>query len=104
MPLHYDVVLLDADDTLFDFYRAETYALESTLSSFGYEAPVSSYMDAFRRINHQVWHEYESGTITSQEVRVKRFVLLLAELGQSFDPDEVSVYYVDRLEIGRAHV
>lgn len=93
----YDVVLLDADDTLFDFYRAETYALEATLASFGYHAPVAGYMESFRRINAQVWHEYETGQSTSAEIRVKRFRLLLAELGHQADPEEVSAYYVERL-------
>jgi len=95
--LNYDVVLFDADDTLFDFYRAETYALETTLAAFGYEAPVAEYMDSFRRINAAVWHEYETGQATSQQIRVKRFVLLLSELGLTHNPEEVSDYYVNRL-------
>lgn len=97
MAVSYDVVLLDADDTLFDFYRAETYALEATLNAFGYDAPLDGYMERFRAINAQVWHEYETGASTSAQIRVKRFVLLLGELGQSFDPEEVSATYVDRL-------
>lgn len=97
MRLSYDVVLLDADDTLFDFYRAETYALETTMSSFGYDEPVSDYMERFRAINTQVWREYETGESTSAQIRVKRFVLLLDELGQSFDPEEVSATYVEHL-------
>lgn len=95
--LTYDVVLLDADDTLFDFYRAETYALEATLNAFGYGAPVGEYMERFRAINAQVWREYETGESTSAQIRVKRFVLLLDELGQGFDPEEVSATYVEHL-------
>ena len=97
MSFSYDIVLLDADDTIFDFHRAETYALETTLSAFGHDAPVSDYVDAFRRINTEVWRDYESGRSTSQEIRVKRFVLLLDLLGLAYDPEEVSAGYVDRL-------
>lgn len=95
--LVYDVVLLDADDTLFDFHRAERYALEATLMEFGYHAPVDDYLESFQRINTQVWREYETGESTSREIRVKRFVLLLAELGQELDPEPVAAFYVDRL-------
>jgi YjjG family noncanonical pyrimidine nucleotidase len=97
LSLNYDVVLLDADDTIFDFYRAETYALEASLAAFGYDAPVDGYLEAFRRINGEVWKEYETGRSTSEEIRVKRFVLLLSELGLAYDAAEVSAYYVDRL-------
>ena len=93
----YDIVLLDADDTIFDFHRAETYALEATLSAFGYDAPVSDYVEAFRRINTEVWRDYETGKSTSQEIRVKRFVVLLGELGLAYDQEAVSAGYVDRL-------
>ncbi|MFW5783649.1 MAG: YjjG family noncanonical pyrimidine nucleotidase [Spirochaetota bacterium] len=97
MPHRYDVVLLDADDTLLDFYRAETYALESTLSAYGYDEPVETHLEAFRRINTIVWREYESGESTSEQIRVKRFALLLAELNGTHDPNEVSEHYLDRL-------
>jgi 2-haloacid dehalogenase len=97
LALTYDVVLLDADDTLFDFHRAATYALEATLAAFGYGAPVDDYMESFRTINARVWREYETGESTSAQIRVKRFVLLLEELRHTADPEEVSDYYVDRL-------
>lgn len=97
LPLDYDIVLFDADDTIFDFYRAETYALEVTLAAFDYHAPVSNHMESFRRINAQVWRAYETGQSTSAEIRVRRFVLLLDELGHRADPEEVSACYVDRL-------
>ncbi len=98
--MHYDIVLLDADDTLFDFHRAESVALEESLSAFGYTAPLDEYLGAFHRINAEVWRAYEAGTSTSEEIRVRRFVLLLSELGHDADPHALSEMYVSRL--GRA--
>ncbi len=95
--MNYDIVLLDADDTLFDFRRAESVALEESLAAFGYTAPLDEYLGAFHRINAEVWRAYEAGTSTSQEIRVKRFVLLLSELGHHADPHALSAMYVTRL-------
>lgn len=97
MALNYDIVLLDADDTLFDFRRAESVALEESLAAFGYTAPLDEYLGAFQRINAEVWRAYESGTSTSQEIRVRRFVLLLSELSHDADPNALSAMYVARL-------
>lgn len=97
MRLNYDVVLFDADDTILDFYRAETWALEATLDEFGGTLPVADYIDRFRAINATVWAKYERGEATSQEIRLERFVLLLAELGMNADPELVSARYVEHL-------
>lgn len=97
MRLSYDVVLFDVDDTLLDFYRAETWALEATLDEFGGTRPVADYIERFRAINETVWAKYERGEATSREIRLERFVLLLAELGMDADAELVSARYVEHL-------
>lgn len=95
--LNYDVVLFDVDDTLLDFAKAEVFALEETLESFGIDRPLKTLLPVFQEINRAVWREYEAGTATSAEIRVKRFVQLLERLGHAANPEEVSDYYVQSL-------
>lgn len=76
----WDVVLLDADDTLFDFHRAETWALEETLAPFGVPGPVHRYIELFREVNTAAWKSYEAGLLSSSEVRLRRFVEFLERL------------------------
>ncbi len=94
----YDVILFDADDTLLDFAKSEAVSLEVTLTEFGYTEPFESYHDRFKEINRGVWREYEHGLLSSDEIRVKRFDLLMNEFGRKATPDEISEFYVGRLQ------
>ena len=95
--MNYDALILDADDTLFDFVQAESYALTRTFDSFGESIPLDQYLETFQRINHRVWRDFEEGRATIEEIRVRRFVELLEALGLSLDPGEVSDRYIVHL-------
>ncbi len=95
--LKYDAILIDADDTLFDFHKAECYALERTFSDHELPVTIDSIIDDFREINTAVWREYETGQSTPEVIRTKRFVQLLQRLGLSADPRSVSDSYIGHL-------
>ncbi|TVQ28724.1 MAG: noncanonical pyrimidine nucleotidase, YjjG family [Spirochaetaceae bacterium] len=95
--MNYDAILIDADDTLFDFEHAEAAALESTLSTLGFDLAADGWIDTFRRINARAWADYEAGRATSQEIRLRRFVEFLTQYDIPADPAEVSRRYVDHL-------
>jgi 2-haloacid dehalogenase len=95
--LKYDAVLLDADETLFDFREAEQFALGETLSESGITLSVEQVIDDFRRINSVVWAEFEAGGTTSEVIRTKRFVLLLDQFGVAADAQVLSDRYVAHL-------
>lgn len=102
MKLKYEAILLDADETLFDFRRAERYALERTFADHGIPVAVDSIIDEFRKINSSVWREYETGQSTPEVIRTKRFVILLDGVGpallrQPIDPQLVSDRYIEHL-------
>lgn len=92
----YRALLLDMDDTLFDFHKAQAFALSQTLSAFGVSAPPDC-LDRFREINHQVWHDYEQGRATQEEIRLRRFVMLLDDLRVSSDARGISDRFVQLL-------
>ncbi len=72
-------VFLDLDDTLFDFHRSEGEAISLTLSHFGIE-PTDAIKKRYSEINRSMWEQLELGKMTREEILVRRFELLFAEL------------------------
>ncbi len=92
----YKWLLLDADNTLFDFNAAEEFALNRTLIRYG--APVSDEIKAgYRRVNTALWQAHERGEISQDALVVKRFRVLQMALGISGDPAEWNTFYLDSL-------
>lgn len=97
--MKYTWLLFDADDTLFDFPRAEANALRWTLeqSSLLFRP---EFFAIYSRCNQQVWKEFERGEITTLELRVKRFRLFFQEAGIAGDPQAASPLYLRNLALG----
>ena len=74
-------VLLDLDDTILDFRRAEHRALAKSLEELGipYDDTV---LERYSVINLQHWERLENGEITRPQVLLGRFEQLLRELGE----------------------
>lgn len=92
----YDYVLLDADNTLFDFDLAEHKALGLTLAGHGIpftpEAE-QTYID----INTALWSKFDRGEISQGALVVERFSSFLRAVGRAGDPAELNRYYLSRL-------
>lgn len=95
----YTWLLFDADGTLFDFNKAEAGALVRSFTAAGLPCPPET-IAAYHRINAQVWSEFEAGTLTAQELRLKRFSLLFAEIGANLDVPRFSTLYLKNLALG----
>ena len=92
----YDIILLDADDTLFDYSRAERSALERTCEAFG--APFDSrVLEQYHQINDALWKQFEQGAVTQDALRVRRFESLFAFLGVHADCARVNRFYTHAL-------
>ena len=90
--------LIDADNTIFDYDRAEREALAATLAEAGLE-PTPALHEAYRRINDGFWRAFERGVVTQEALKVQRFRQLLAEEapGSRADPAAVSRRYLSML-------
>ena len=64
--------LFDLDQTLLDFHASEYKALGIVLKSNGLSFSDEIYQ-AFKEYNKTLWQELEKGTITRQELFIKRF-------------------------------
>jgi 2-haloacid dehalogenase len=92
----YEVMFLDADETLFDFKKAEGWAL---LEAFGLRGlPLDDDVAlAYSEINEGLWRRVERGELDQRSLRSERFRLLFERLGLSEDPMVFGELYVERL-------
>lgn len=97
--MKYRWLLFDADDTLFDYPKAETKALQWTFEELGFTFR-TDYLPVYHKYNSQVWRELEQGQVTPQELRTKRFKLLFGEIGLETDPQVFSRLYLKNLARG----
>ena len=95
----YRWLLFDADDTLFDYPKAEAKALGWTFEQLGLPYR-PEYLEVYQKYNRQVWREFEQGQTGSLELRTKRFRLLFAETGLGVDPEKFSPIYLKNLARG----
>lgn len=95
----YDFVLLDADNTLFDFDRAEHEALKRALEERGY--PFNGDTEAlYLSINRALWEAFDRGEAEQKWLVVERFRRLDAALGGSNDPEAFNADYLTYLGQG----
>lgn len=93
----YDVILFDADRTLFDFDRSQREALKEVYRD--HHIPVTEEMIAlYVRINDQLWAKFDQGEITTEELTQVRFRLFLEEAGErGQDPAAMNQQYLESL-------
>jgi 2-haloacid dehalogenase len=94
----YRWLLFDADNTLFDFDRAESEALRLTFGQHGIAFDDTA-LPRYHRINHEQWQLLEAGEITSSVLRTRRFELLFAELGVEADARSFGERYLPNLAL-----
>lgn len=94
--MRYQVLLSDADGTLFDFKAGEKNAIATTFDHF--HIPVTKEnADLYHRVNDAQWKKLERGETTQQKLRVDRFREFLAQTGYTADPAEMSAIFVEQL-------
>lgn len=69
-------LLFDADDTIFDFKRAERESIYEVMSQNGLPT-TPEVLDKYATINLQLWKSLERGEVTREDLFVLRFTRLL---------------------------
>ncbi|GAB1484696.1 YjjG family noncanonical pyrimidine nucleotidase [Treponema sp.] len=112
--MNYDLILLDADGTLFDFDTAakaaftgicRDFALVSRSSSGAPEGPDAeeTLFARYLTINHELWAALERGEIDKESLKAERFRRLFAEVGvntPTANPVAVGERYLELLAKG----
>ena len=92
----YKIILLDADDTVFDFGAAEHRAFYETMEWAG--IAVNEEMHAtYSAINDRHWKALERGEITREQVLRGRYAEFLNHYGIAGDPDAINLCYLTAL-------
>lgn len=92
----YPVVLLDADNTLFDFDAAEHKALLTVLRGRGYPTDQHT-VDAYLSINTALWDAFNRGEVEQDFLLVERFRRFEQAMGGSHDPEAFNADYLAAL-------
>lgn len=99
----FECLLIDLDDTILDFKKAEHIAVKKTLSDFGVE-PTDAVCQRYSIINQQHWEAMERKEMTRQQVLEGRFAVLFRELGVAVDAAECSGCYTQNLAVGHYYL
>lgn len=94
--IRYPYVLLDADNTLYDFDLAEYKALGKVLSERGY-TPDEETRKIYLDINNALWEAFARGEVKQDFLLVERFRRFEETMGGSHDPVQFNADYVKAL-------
>ncbi len=93
---NYEIILFDADRTLYDFDRGEAFALESLMSDLGH--PLTAEMFCrYRAINKELWDQFDRGQREKSTIAPTRFRRFFSEFGIGLDSDLAAAEYLNRL-------
>ena len=96
-------VLLDLDNTILDFHRTESEAINKTLLNFGVE-PTEEVIATYKAYNRKCWEALERGEMSRDDVLFGRFELLFLSLGKEVVPEDVQHFYERRLSEGAYYI
>lgn len=71
--MKYDMILFDADETLFDFEKSERVAFQNTIEEFGIRYQKDYHLKLYQEINTAVWKELADGLIAQNDLNLERF-------------------------------
>jgi len=92
-------LLLDLDDTLLDFKKAEAIAIRATFEELGID-PSDENVALYSKINRSCWEKLELGEFTRDEVLHRRFDILFQHLGITGNAHTAQETYEYKLSFG----
>ena len=96
---HYNCIMIDLDNTLLDFDKAENQALEKTFAQFEFpDTPENRAV--YKQLNSQLWQELEKGKIKRDALAVVRWKKFLAHLGRLGNAGKINEFYMNCLSQG----
>lgn len=98
--MKYEVILFDADETLFDFKKSEMEAIKNTFIDFGFDYDENYHLKIYRDINSAIWKEFEEGLITQENLKTERFNRLAKKLQVNINVTDFGKRYMEHLGNG----
>lgn len=93
---NYSLILFDFDDTLVDFAHSERAAVKAVCENYGYESTDEGYA-TFHSINCALWHDFDAGRLSRNELFHRRFAHFFSEIKVNGDPDVANEIFLSAL-------
>jgi len=93
--MRYKLILLDVDDTIFDFQAGNRNAVNELAAELGLSSP--TVFDEYQVHNHACWEALERGEMTQEILHVERFRRFLASKNRTDDPKAVADRFAELL-------
>ena len=109
--MNYKLVLIDLDDTLFDYPKTEKEAFRRTFEELGFfaeselgqkkkEEIYEKIKDRYKDVNLQLWKDLEKGAVDKDRLKVVRFEKIIEEFDLKYNPYKMSELYLKKLGEG----
>ena len=109
--MSYKLVLIDLDDTLFDYSKTEKEAFRNTFKELGFfveselgnekkEEIYKKIKDRYKDVNLQLWKDLEKGVVDKDKLKVVRFEKIIEEFDLKYNPYKMSELYLKKLGEG----
>lgn len=99
--MRFQAVLIDIDDTLFDFHQSSFEAMQRSFAERGLSFTPDD-MPAYEVHNNALWRAYERGEIPKAHIFPERFRRYFRERGLDLDPNDFNASYLSHLAEGYA--
>lgn len=93
--MRYRRILMDIDDTIFDFQPGNRNAVNQLMAELGLSSP--GVYDEYEAINSACWRALERGEMTQEILHVERFRRFLATKNRQDDPARVAGRFAELL-------
>ena len=94
---YYQLILFDLDGTLFDYEKAEKFALKNAFAEFGIKQLSDELALNYKEVNHKVWQQFEKQKISAEKLRTERFKILFEYENLNLNPAKFSQRYLFHL-------
>ncbi len=94
----YKLVILDADNTLFDFSGSEKAALEKLFEKYNHPYEKDKHLKLYKKANMKAWEMFEKKEIEKEKIHTDRWFGLFDNEG-SMNLGEVNEVYLDLLSL-----
>lgn len=95
--MKYDIIIFDADDTLFDFKKSEKEAFKDTMLEYNIAYDENFHFKIYHDINTAIWKEFEEGLITQEKLKIERFKRFSDKINACFDETAFANSYMAHL-------
>jgi 2-haloacid dehalogenase len=93
----YEYILLDLDDTLLDFKRAEVFAFSQLLAYLKLDD--QSILNKYHAINNHLWHQFELGQIKKEVLATLRFKLAFENISSNRDYEMMNQIFLSYIAL-----